>query len=121
MAAGLLAVLSAAGDGLSDFLGGLLSRTSSAWPDTSPGQSRRPSVPVLIAVAATLRPRWAPLDRAGGLVTLTGPLGTLSTGAFLLATQHGCLSIAGILVSLYPAGTLEGTCPECLTHVSFAT
>jgi hypothetical protein len=34
-----------------------------------------------------------------------GPLGTLASGAFLLATHHGYLSISGILVSLHSAAT----------------
>jgi uncharacterized membrane protein len=82
---------------------GQIPRAAGLWPLAT---CQATSAPVLIAVAATLRARWAPLDRASGLATLTGPLGTLSTGAFLLATQRGYLSIAGTLVSLYPAGTV---------------
>ena len=82
---------------------GQIPRSAGLWPLAT---CQATSVPVLIAVAATLRAQWVPLDRVSGLATLTGPLGTLSTGAFLLATQRGYLSIAGILVSLYPAGTV---------------
>lgn len=64
------------------------------------------SVPVLIGLAVALRSAWKPLGRASKLALLTGPLGTLATGAFLLATQHGYLAVAGILASLYPAGTV---------------
>jgi drug/metabolite transporter (DMT)-like permease len=64
------------------------------------------SVPVLVVVAMALRVAWVPRDRASRLAVLTGPLGTVATGAFLLATQHGYLSVAGVLASLYPAVTV---------------
>jgi drug/metabolite transporter (DMT)-like permease len=64
------------------------------------------SVPVLIAVAVGLRAAWRPRDKASRLALLIGPLGTLATGAFLLATQYGFLSVAAILTSLYPAATI---------------
>jgi uncharacterized membrane protein len=64
------------------------------------------SVPVLVVVAMALRAAWVPRDRASRLGVLTGPLGTVATGAFLLATQHGYLSVAGVLASLYPAVTV---------------
>ncbi len=35
-----------------------------------------------------------------------GPLGATATGMFLLATQHGYLTVAGVLASLYPASTV---------------
>ena len=64
------------------------------------------SVPVLVGMAVGLRAPWLPRDRPARLAFLTGPLGTAATGAFLLATQHGYLSIAGVLTSLYPAATV---------------
>jgi drug/metabolite transporter (DMT)-like permease len=64
------------------------------------------SVPILVLAAVALRAAWVPADRPGRLALLTGPLGTVATGAFLLATQHGYLSVAGVLTSLYPAVTV---------------
>jgi uncharacterized membrane protein len=64
------------------------------------------SVPILIILAIALRATWTPRDQASRLAILTGPLSTIATGAFLLATQHGYLSITGVLASLYPAGTV---------------
>jgi drug/metabolite transporter (DMT)-like permease len=37
---------------------------------------------------------------------LAGPLGATATGAFLLASQSGFLTVAGVLASLYPATTV---------------
>jgi drug/metabolite transporter (DMT)-like permease len=82
---------------------GQIPRSAGLWPLAI---SQAISVPVLIAVALALGARWQPRDRASRLALLTGPLGTLATGAFLLATQHGYLSVAGMLASLYPAGTV---------------
>ena len=82
---------------------GQVPRSAGLWPLAA---CQATSVPVLVAVAVTLNTGWRPTDRASRLALLTGPLGTLATGAFLLATQHGYLSITGVLVSLYPAGTV---------------
>jgi uncharacterized membrane protein len=82
---------------------GQIPRGAGLWPLAT---SQAFSVPVLIAAAISLRAPWSTRDRASKLSLLTGPLGTLATGAFLLATQHGYLSVAGILASLYPAATV---------------
>jgi drug/metabolite transporter (DMT)-like permease len=82
---------------------GQIPRVAGLWPLA---MSQATSVPVLIAAAVALRAPWQLRDRASRISLLTGPLGTLATGAFLLATQHGYLSIAGVLTSLYPAGTV---------------
>ncbi len=67
-----------------------------------PSRTEYPHPANAVATSGRRRPR----DRASRLALLTGPLGTVATGAFLLATQHGYLSVAGILASLYPAGTV---------------
>jgi len=64
------------------------------------------SVPSVIALAVVMGARWVPRGRVVRLAIFTGPLGASATGAFLLATQHGLLTIAGVLTSLYPASTV---------------
>jgi drug/metabolite transporter (DMT)-like permease len=64
------------------------------------------SVPAVVLLALALRADWRPRGRAIRVAALCGPLGALATGAFLLATQHGFLTVAGVLASLYPASTV---------------
>jgi drug/metabolite transporter (DMT)-like permease len=64
------------------------------------------SAPAVILLASTLRVPWVPRGRTVRLAVLMGPLGAAATGLFLLATQHGYLSVAGVLASLYPASTV---------------
>lgn len=64
------------------------------------------SVPSVIALAVVMRAGWVPRDRVARLAVLTGPLSATATGAFLLATQFGFLTVAGVLASLYPASTV---------------
>ncbi|WP_243060962.1 DMT family transporter [Nocardioides sp. SR21] len=60
----------------------------------------------IIAVAMTLRESWVPRNRyaLGGLIS--GALGSLATGLFQVATQHGYLTVAAVITSLYPAFTV---------------
>ena len=60
----------------------------------------------IIVVAMTLRESWVPRNRyaLGGLIS--GGLGALATGLFQVATQHGYLSVAAVITSLYPAFTV---------------
>lgn len=60
----------------------------------------------VIAVATALRAPWVPREpaAAGGLVS--GALGALATGSFLVATQGGYLTITAVIASLYPAFTV---------------
>lgn len=64
------------------------------------------SVPAVALLAIALRADWVPRGRAVRLALLCGPLGALATGMFLLATQSGFLTVAGVLTSLYPASTV---------------
>jgi uncharacterized membrane protein len=64
------------------------------------------SVVAVIVLAASLGVSWVPRDRQVGWAALTGPLGGSATLAFLLATHHGFLTLAGVLASLYPAATI---------------
>ena len=60
----------------------------------------------IVLVALALRQDWVPRTRwaLGGI--LSGALGSLATGLFLVATQHGYLSVAAVITSLYPAFTV---------------
>ena len=73
------------------------------WPLTL---SQAVSVVAVALLAAALRADWRPRGRTVRLAALCGPLGATATGAFLLATQHGFLTVAGVLASLYPASTV---------------
>jgi drug/metabolite transporter (DMT)-like permease len=64
------------------------------------------SVLAVVAIAVLMRAPWVPRGRVVRLAVLTGPLGATATAAFLLATQRGFLTVAGILASLYPASTV---------------
>ncbi|MGZ4438735.1 MAG: EamA family transporter [Nocardioidaceae bacterium] len=64
------------------------------------------SVPAVVLLALALRASWVPRGRPVRWALLAGPLGAAATGAFLLATQHGYLTVAGVLASLYPASTV---------------
>lgn len=61
---------------------------------------------VVVAVAGALRAAWVPRQARAGLGVVSGLLGALATGLFLLATRYGDLSVAAVLVSLYPAFTV---------------
>lgn len=73
------------------------------WPLTF---SQAVSVVAVTLLAVALRADWRPRGRTVRLAALCGPLGATATGSFLLATQHGFLTVAGVLASLYPASTV---------------
>ena len=73
------------------------------WPLTF---SQAVSVVAVALLAVALRADWRPRGRTVRLAALCGPLGATATGTFLLATQHGYLTVAGVLASLYPARTV---------------
>jgi uncharacterized membrane protein len=64
------------------------------------------SVPAVVVLAAMLSAAWVPRGSTVRWAVLAGPLGATATGAFLLATQQGYLTVAGVLSSLYPASTV---------------
>lgn len=64
------------------------------------------SIPAVIVLATGLRAAWLPRGPVVWWALLAGPLGATATGAFLLASQSGFLTVAGVLASLYPATTV---------------
>ncbi|QNN53010.1 DMT family transporter [Nocardioides mesophilus] len=73
------------------------------WPLTT---AQAVSVPTVVLLAVVLRAPWVPRGRPVRWALAAGPLGATATGCFLLATQQGYLTIAGVLASLYPATTV---------------
>ncbi len=61
---------------------------------------------VIILVAVALRQEWVPRERVALLGVVSGGLGALATGLFMVATQGGSLTVAAVLTSLYPAFTI---------------
>lgn len=77
--------------------------TAGLWPLTL---AQLVSVPTVIVLAVVLRAAWVPRGRPVRWALLAGPLGATATGAFLLASQQGFLTVAGVLTALYPASTV---------------
>jgi len=68
--------------------------------------SQAVSVPSVVLLAVLLGAAWRPRGRTARLAVVVGPVAAAATGSFLLATQHGFLTVAGVLTSLYPASTV---------------
>lgn len=64
------------------------------------------ALPAVVLLASALRAAWVPREPVTWWALVAGPLGATATTAFLLATQRGYLTVAGILTSLYPAVTV---------------
>jgi drug/metabolite transporter (DMT)-like permease len=60
----------------------------------------------VVLLATGLGAAWLPRQRSAWWALVAGPLGAGATWAFLLATQSGYLTVAGVLTSLYPATTV---------------
>jgi len=77
--------------------------TAGMWPLAL---AQAVSVPTVVLVAVMLGATWVPRGRTVHWAWLAGPLGATAAAAFLLATQRGYLTVAGVLASLYPAVTV---------------
>jgi drug/metabolite transporter (DMT)-like permease len=77
--------------------------TAGLWPLTL---TQLVSVPAVVLLATVLRAAWVPRGRPVRWALVAGPLGATATAAFLLSSQRGYLTVAGVLASLYPATTV---------------
>jgi drug/metabolite transporter (DMT)-like permease len=83
---------------------GQIPDTAGLWPLTL---AQAVSVPIVVLLAMVFRSPWIPGRRSPAWWALVaGPIAAVATGAFLLATQRGYLTVAGVLASLYPATTV---------------
>lgn len=96
-------LLAGAGFGVLFAALGQASETAGIWP-VATGQGV--SVVGLIALASALRADWVPRDKVVAVAVVAGMLGVAANTAFLLSAQAGFLTVAGVLSSLYPAGTV---------------
>lgn len=60
----------------------------------------------IVLVASAVRTAWVPRERAALLGVVSGVLGALATGAFMVATRSGLLTVTAVIASLYPAFTV---------------
>jgi drug/metabolite transporter (DMT)-like permease len=60
----------------------------------------------IFAVAVTLRQPWLPRAPLAALGVVSGLLGALATGLFMVASHGGHLTVTAVVVSLYPAFTV---------------
>lgn len=104
VAAGLVdGVLAGVGFGVLFAALGQVPASAGWWPLTV---SQATAVPSVVLLAALLRAPWVPRGRSAWWAVCMGPLGAGATGCFLLAAQHGYLTVAGVITSLYPASTV---------------
>jgi drug/metabolite transporter (DMT)-like permease len=60
----------------------------------------------IIVVAAAVSEPWLPRDPRAALGVVSGLLGALATGLFMVASRGGHLTVTAVVVSLYPAFTV---------------
>jgi drug/metabolite transporter (DMT)-like permease len=61
---------------------------------------------VVVVVAIALGQPWVPRERRAALGLTSGVLAALATGLFLVASRGSHLTVAAVVVSLYPAFTV---------------
>lgn len=72
---------------------------------------------VIIAMALVLHAGWFPHEPAAAFGAVSGLLGATATGAFLVASQSGLLTVTAVLASLYPAVTVVLAATVLREHV----
>jgi drug/metabolite transporter (DMT)-like permease len=82
---------------------GQVPQGSGWWPLTV---AQAAGIPTVVLLATLLGQDWVPRQPAARSAVLMGPLSAGATGLFLLASQQGYLTVAGVLTSLYPASTV---------------
>jgi drug/metabolite transporter (DMT)-like permease len=103
-AAGLLdGVLAGVGFGVLFAALGQVPESSGWWPLAF---CQAVAVPAVVVLAVAVGASWVPRGRTVRLAAFAGPLGATATGLFLLSSQQGFLTVAGVLASLYPASTV---------------
>lgn len=60
----------------------------------------------IVVVATVLRSPWVPRETPALVGVVSGCLGALATGAFMIATRSGYLTVTAVIASLYPAFTV---------------
>lgn len=60
----------------------------------------------VVAVATVLRAPWLPREPRAAAGVISGALGALATGLFMVATHSGDLTVTAVIASLYPAFTV---------------
>lgn len=96
-------ILAGLGFGLQFAAVGQVPEEAGLWPLAF---AQAVSLPVVVVLATALGAAWLPRRRYTWWALAAGPLGASALVAFLLATQGGFLTVAGILASLYPASTV---------------
>lgn len=71
----------------------------------------------IVAVATALRSPWVPREPAALAGVVSGALGALATGSFLVATHIGYLTVTAVITSLYPAFTVVLAASVLREHV----
>lgn len=71
----------------------------------------------IIGVALALRQDWVPRQPVAAYGVASGALGALATGAFMVASQGGYLTVTAVLASLYPAFTVVLAATVLREHV----
>ena len=71
----------------------------------------------IVGVALTLRSPWVPREPRALAGVVSGALGALATGAFLVATHGGYLTVTAVIASLYPAFTIMLAATVLREHV----